>query len=335
MLDGGMAMPLYTLNSPAPIRGNANKTTTSFRRRLDLYSAVRISSVLQTDENDNLPASKKISSTGKSLSRSRTPRPLLGPPNTVGVIGGVSVFSTLLFLEKLVWWSFKDGQESIPFVVCSDSTLDKGLPPLTSLSTFSTNSSQHGHNDAPIIENFKRKRVFLEQSGAQCLITPCHISHRWLNDKSESCRLPFIHVGDCVARELKEANLKPLEAGSNVRIGLLATDTSTAANFYNERLQNQGFDVVLPDEATMDHIVVPAVEALNKRDLEGARNLLRIAVHVLLVRAANMVILVSDEFLNLLPPDDPLLKKCIDPMDALARAAIKWSRSTDNLHERT
>lgn len=96
----------------------------------------------------------------------------------------------------------------------------------------------------------------------------------------------------------------------------------------------QGFDVVLPDEATMEHIVVPAVEALNKRDQEGARNLLRIAVHVLLVRAANMVILASDEFLNLLPPDDPLLKKCIDPMDALARAAIKWSRSTDNLHEK-
>ena len=84
----------------------------------------------------------------------------------------------------------------------------------------------------------------------------------------------------------------------------------------------------------MEHIVIPAVEAFHKRDHEGARNLLRIAVHVLLTRAVNMVILASDELLNLLPPDDPILKKCIDPMDALARAAIEWSRSAGHLHEK-
>ncbi|XP_022987791.1 uncharacterized protein LOC111485232 isoform X3 [Cucurbita maxima] len=259
-----------------------------------------------------------MSSSGKSLLKTRTLKPLLVQPNTVGVIGGVSVFSTLLFMEKLVWWSRKDGEESIPFVVCSDPVLDKGIP----------------HSDAMIIENLKQKTAFLEQSGARCLITPCHLSHRWLGDTSESSKLPFLHVGDCVASELNEAKLKQLEAGSNVRIGLLATDTATLTGFYHERLQKQGFDVVVPDKATMEHIVIPAVEAFHKRDHEGARNLLRIAVHVLLTRAVNMVILASDELLNLLPPDDPILKKCIDPMDALARAAIKWSRSAGHLHEK-
>lgn len=232
-------MPFYGLNCPAPIRRNANKRITHFRRRLNQYSSVQISSVIQTDENDNLPGSKKISSSGKSLSKSRTPKPLLVQPNTVGVIGGVSVISTLLFLEKLVWWSLKDGQESIPFVVCSDPALGKGIFPLTPSSTFSASSSQHGHSDAPIIENLKQKRAFLEQSGARCLITPCHLSHKWLDDTTESCKLPFLHVGDCVAMELKEAKLKPLEAGSSVRIGLLATDKAIVTGFYHERLQNQ------------------------------------------------------------------------------------------------
>ncbi|KAG6587918.1 hypothetical protein SDJN03_16483, partial [Cucurbita argyrosperma subsp. sororia] len=332
MLDGGMAVPFYALNCPAPVRRNANESITSFRRRLNPYSSLQIFSVVQTDENDNLPVSKKISTPGKSVSKGRAPKPLLVQPNTVGVIGGVSVISTLLFLEKLVWWSLKDGQQSIPFVVCSDPALGKGIPPLTSLTTFTENSSQHAQIDAPIIEILKQKCVFLEQSGARCLITPCHLSHRWLGDTS--CKLPFLHVGDCVAMELKEAKLKPLEAGSSVRIGLLATDAAIVTGFYRERLQNQGFEVVLPDDATIKHILVPAVEALNKRDQEGARNLLRIAVHILLIRAVNIVILASDEFLNLLPPDDPILKKCIDPMDALARAAIKWSRSTGNLHEK-
>ncbi|XP_023516201.1 uncharacterized protein LOC111780131 isoform X3 [Cucurbita pepo subsp. pepo] len=318
MLDGGMAMSFYALNCPAGVRRNANESIFRFRRRLNLYLSVQIFSVIQTDENDNLAASKKMSSSGKSLSKTRTLKPLLVQPNTVGVIGGVSVFSTLLFMEKLVWWSRKDGEESIPFVVCSDPVLDKGIP----------------HSDAMIIENLKQKTAFLEQSGARCLITPCHLSHRWLGDTSESCKLPFLHVGDCVARELNKAKLKQLEAGSNVRIGLLATDTATLTGFYHERLQKQGFDVVVPDEATMEHIVIPAVEAFHKRDHEGARNLLRIAVHVLLTRAVNMVILASDELLNLLPPDDPILKKCIDPMDALARAAIEWSRSAGHLQEK-
>lgn len=92
----------------------------------------------------------------------------------------------------------------------------------------------------------------------------------------------------------------------------------------------QGFEVVEPDKATMEHVVIPAIEALKRRDMEGARNLLRIAVQVLLVRGVNIVIIAADELQGVLPHDDPLLKKCIDPMDALARSTIKWARGTGN-----
>lgn len=61
--------------------------------------------------------------------------------------------------------------------------------------------------------------------------------------------------------------------------------------------------------------------------MEGARNLLRIALQVLLLRAVNTVILASDDMRELLPHDDPILKKCVDPLDALARSTIKWTRS--------
>lgn len=84
---------------------------------------------------------------------------------------------------------------------------------------------------------------------------------------------------------------------------------------------------MLPDKGTLEHIVVPAIEAVKRKDKEGARNLLRIAIQALLVQAANYVILASDEFHCLLPSDDPLHKKCIDPMDALARFTIKWAQT--------
>ncbi|KAL1169228.1 hypothetical protein V6Z11_A05G133400 [Gossypium hirsutum] len=133
-------------------------------------------------------------------------------------------------------------------------------------------------------------------------------------------------MAECVARELKEAGLKPLEAGSPLRIGVLATDATLKAGFYQEKLQIEGFEVVMPDKATMEHAVIPAIDALNRKDMEGARNLLRIALQVLLVRAVNTVIIASDDMRDVLPRDDPLLKKCIDPMDALARSTIKWAQ---------
>jgi len=100
------------------------------------------------------------------------------------------------------------------------------------------------------------------------------------------------------------------------------------------RIYLQGFEVVLLDKATEEHVLVPAMEALYRKDIEGARNLLRIAIHVLLVRAVNLVLLASDDLLGVLPHNDPLLRKCIDPMDALARSIIHWAETTAKVHKK-
>lgn len=83
--------------------------------------------------------------------------------------------------------------------------------------------------------------MFLEKSGACCILMPCHISHCWHDEIREGCSVPFLHVGECVANELKEAKLRPLEAGSPLRIGVLATDESLVARIYQEKLENEVF----------------------------------------------------------------------------------------------
>ncbi|KAL4654022.1 hypothetical protein ACB092_01G348000 [Castanea dentata] len=325
-----MTILFHILNCPPVLLGRVSMNKTLYRRRSNLSVAVQISSVsIQTDDSENLIESKKILGSGMALKRSQTPNSLLRQPNTIGVIGGVSVYSTLIFLEKLVRWSSKDGQECVPFVVCSDPALSKELPVLSSFHSFNDRNAQTQFNYGHIVGDLQQKRLFLEQSGACCIVMPCHLSHVWHSEVSKGCSLPFLHVGDCVAMELSKKNLRPLEAGSNVRIGVLATGATLKAGVYQEKLQSQGFEVVLPDQATMHHIILPAIEAFNRRDITGARNLLRIAVQVLLVRAVNTVILASDEMQGLLPHDDPLLKKCVDPMDALARSTIRWATSTE------
>lgn len=83
----------------------------------------------------------------------------------------------------------------------------------------------------------------------------------------------------------------------------------------------------MPDKNTLKHIVIPAVEALSKKDFEGAKNLLRISLHILLLRGVNRIVLAADELRDILPSDDPLWRKCIDPMDALARSTVKYAQS--------
>lgn len=85
--------------------------------------------------------------------------------------------------------------------------------------------------------------------------------------------------------------------------------------------------MLCPDKASMERTVLPSVDAFRKGDTEGARNLLRVSLQVLFVRAVNTVILASDDLVGILPDDDPLLKKCIDPLDALVRETIVCTRT--------
>lgn len=287
------------------------------------------STLLHMDENNNnLPKSIKGFDSRGSLNNLHADS-MLRQANTVGIIGGISTDSTLNFVRKLEDWSLKDGKSSLPFVLCSDPKLNKELLLYeeNSYPSLYHRVKRTPADQSQIVENLRNKRRSLERCGAKLILMPCHIAHTWYDEVCEGSSVPMLHMGDCIVKELEEAKMKPLEAGNPLRVGVMASSATLSAGFYQERLQNNGFEAVLPDKATMDHTVIPAIEAMKRDDMEGARNLLRIALQVLLVQAVNVVVLGSDEMRDLLPGDDPLLKKCVDPMDALARSAIKWSES--------
>ncbi|XP_010539511.1 PREDICTED: uncharacterized protein LOC104813569 [Tarenaya hassleriana] len=327
MFEKSLFMSLQTFTSPSHVGSYRN----SCKTRLNPVLAMPHSSILlQTDESNDLPKPKKgsgLSVDPRNILNSLPADSLIRQANTVGIIGGVSSNSTLSFLKKLVEWSSKDGKSPLPYVLCSDPMLNNEL---LSYEKCSFPSLYHRTETAPpdpnlIVENLRNKRRFLEKSGAKLILMPCHIAHKWYEEVSEDSSVPLLHMGECVAEELKQAKMKPLEAGSPLRIGVLASNATLSAGFYQEKLQSKGMEAVLPDKATMEHTVNPAIDAMSRKDIVGARNLLRIALQVLLVRAVNTVIFASDDMRDLFPRDDPLLKKCVDPMDALARFAVKWA----------
>ncbi|GAB4850094.1 hypothetical protein Ancab_029393 [Ancistrocladus abbreviatus] len=336
MFDGGISMSFPTLKYPSHFLGKiCYKPGAQCGGRLLVppLAATPTSVLLQTSESDNSPDSNRssVANSNIDLASSASDSSMLDQANgVVGILGGVSVNSTVSFLQKLVHWSSKDGKDCPPFVLCSESPLKKEIlfhgNPFPSVSC----RNETARVDlTPTVANLGHRRAFLEQGGARCIVMPCNVLHSWHDEISKGCSVPFLHMGECVVKELKEAKLKPLEAGSPLRIGLLATNATVTSGFYQEKLQNEGFEVVLPDKATVEHTILPALEALDKNDIKGAQNLIRIALQVLLVRAVNTVIVASDELRDLLPSDDPLLRKCTDPIDALVRATIGWVRAAE------
>lgn len=230
-------MSIQTPNHPLFLTGDAFKKRiqTQSRTRSSSGTVLQVSSALLTDENGSYPEP------GTSFMRCKRPSCLLSQPNTVGVIGGVSVLSTLIFLEKLAYWGSRNGKECPPFVVCSDPMLSKVL---SSRGPFPSARSRMAHiklKQDQVIENLKYTMNFLQQSGARGLAMPCHLSHAWHGEISEDGSLPFLHVGDCVAMELKKAKLKPIHATNTVRIGLLTTDSLFVGSYYQDKLQSQVF----------------------------------------------------------------------------------------------
>lgn len=322
----------HSLNYPTHVLGKTYKHGTLRSIRIVPAFATPPSSILvHTGESDNSLKNGRNYVPNMSLPSKDSHSLMLNKANAIGIIGGVSVDSTLNFLSKFVDGGSKEGKECPPFVLCSDPQLTEELLMYerSYVPSLYTRVRPTKLDHTRIVANLKRKRVFLEQGGAQCLVMPCHLLHSWHDEISKECSVPILHMAECVAKELKDMKLRPLEAGSPLRIGVVATDAVLKSGFYQEKLQNEGFEVVLPDKATMEHTVLPAIEALDRKDIEGARNLLRITLQVLLVRAVNMVIIASHEMRELLPPDDPLLKKCIDPIDALVRSTIRWAQSAE------
>ncbi|TYJ33883.1 hypothetical protein E1A91_A05G133000v1 [Gossypium mustelinum] len=232
MLDRSLQM---SLNCPPYLL--VRQRTLCHKRLNPVRSMPPSSVILHTDESGQFPESRKTCNP-LIASLSSYDGPLLSAPNTVGILGGLSVDSTLNFLRKLVHLSKENEAKCMPFVVCSDPVLNRELSSLEMSSSSLCSRNEPSQSDhTRIVENLRSKRVFLKKSGAHCIVMPCHISHSWHDEVFKGCSVHSLHMAECVARELKEAGLKPLEAGSPLRIGVLATDATLKAGFYQEKLQ--------------------------------------------------------------------------------------------------
>jgi aspartate racemase len=224
----------------------------------------------------------------------------------LGVLGGMGPLASAHFMTRLTLLTpAARDQDHIPAVLWSDprvpdrsrGRLGGGPDPLPALLR-----GVHG----------------LRQAGCGAIAIPCNTAHGWYDEMAAE-GLPILHIVDATADALRRV----APAGC---IGVMGTAATLAMRLYHDRLEQQGWSCIQPDETEMRDLVLPAIADVKANRVAAAYAPLAEAATRLAGRGAVAVVLGCTE----LPlgiqagPWQNLNVPLVDSIDALALAAIAW-----------
>jgi aspartate racemase len=226
----------------------------------------------------------------------------------LGVLGGMGPLASAHFMLRLTLLTpAARDQDHVPAVLWSDPRVPSR-----------TRGRISGPDDPlPWLQRGVRG---LKAAGCGAIAIPCNTAHGWYDDlRAEG--LPLLHIVDATA-----AALRPVLASG--RIGLMGTAATLGMRLYQDRLEAQGWDCIVPADAEMDALVAPAIHAVKINRVADAYAPLARVVQSLAARGAKAVVLGCTEIpLGLQAgPWRGLGVPVIDSVDALALAAIGWAR---------
>lgn len=225
----------------------------------------------------------------------------------IGILGGMGPLATADFFSKVIAATPAAGDEDhVPLLIQSDPRVPSRPAAIL----------HGGESPLPALVAGRDRLI---AAGATALAMPCNTAHFWFAELLEGCAVPFLSIVDATCAEA--ANM----AVPGARIGLIATGATLSTHLFDRRLRAMGFVPLLPEDADMTALVLPAIALVKAgRALEGGQ-LVERAVQALLGRGATTVVLACTETpLALDAVQSPLLGQCVDCTAALARACVAW-----------
>ena len=234
----------------------------------------------------------------------------------IGVLGGMGPLATADFFNKLIAATAAPSDaEHVPLLIQSDPRIPPRPPAILA----------GGISPLPALLAGRDRLI---AAGATALAMPCNTAHYWYADLVRGCPVPFLSIVDAVFDELA------LEVPKGVKIGLISTHATMAAQIFDKRLLAQGYGVLQPSDADMQALVSPAINLVKANQSGQAGALLEQAIRHLIARGASRVILACTETpVALQAVKSPLLAQCIDPTAALARLCVAWWAGHKNLQQ--
>jgi aspartate racemase len=157
---------------------------------------------------------------------------------TIGMLGGMSWESTELYYRKInaATKQALGGLHSAPIA-------------MVSVDFQEIEKLQHDDDWASCARILSEKSQGIEAAGADFLIICTNTMHLVAAEIENAIGIPLLHIADATAERIRSAGMK--------KIGLLGTRFTMEHEFYRGRLEQQGLEVVVPNE--QDRMIVHRV----------------------------------------------------------------------------
>jgi aspartate racemase len=223
----------------------------------------------------------------------------------LGIIGGMGPAASAEFVNRLIAQTpAACDQDHVPFVLWNN-------PQIPDRST----SMRNGDN-RPLPFLLEAIQV-LKNAGCSHIVIPCNSAHFWYDDLIKM-GVPITHIVDSVASELRNLNL------DNQTIGVMGTQGTIEFGIYQNRLTQQGWNCIVPDQYEMDTYVQPAIDLIKAGKIQESQHLLVTVIQNLIDRGAKAVVLGCTE----LPLAIRITKEdgvpIVNSIDSLVKAALTY-----------
>lgn len=201
----------------------------------------------------------------------------------VGLVGGISWVSTMDYY-KFINEAVNSRLGGLNFAECIIYSLN-----------FGDVQARGWVNSFELLQNACKS---LKRSGADGIVLCANTAHLFADELQAAIELPIIHIGAETAKAIKGQGLK--------KAGLLGTKFTMEMDFYRNKLETYGLDVLIPEnQETRDYIQHTLKEELGIGFInpETKRNYISIA-NELVERGAECIILGCTEIPLLISQQD-------------------------------
>lgn len=222
----------------------------------------------------------------------------------LGVLGGMGPAASAEFMVRLTAKTPAErDQDHLPVVLWSDPRVPD------------RNTSIQNSNDLPLpwlINGI----TGLQAAGCDHIVMPCNTAHYWY-DELVKLGTPITHIVDSVAELLLDINAK------NKKIGIMGTVSTIKLGLYQNRLSDAGWECVLPSQNDLNFFIQPAIGLIKGNNIADAESLLLIALHNLIKRGADVIVLGCTELPLAIRQTTELGVIIINSIDSLVNSILK------------
>lgn len=222
---------------------------------------------------------------------------------TVGIVGGMGPGATALLFQKII--DYTDAQidaEHIHILIDNRPSIPDRTAAILS------------GDDTPakrICESGKQ----LEDMGAELIAIPCNTSHYFYSYIQEHLKVPVINMLEETAKECKKQGF--------VSVGVLATTGTKNSGIYEHALNEQGLQVVYPDEPGQE-VLMSIIYEYVKAGKKVSGQMFKSHIENMKAKGAQAFILGCTE-LPMVFSDGDMGVRFIDSLDILAKSTVKMA----------